>query len=67
MTCDDCDPLLWALAAGELDGEQCISVEQHVSRCPACQRRLDQVRGLRAAAEGLGDASPSLSLCLETK
>ena len=67
MTCEECDSLLWAFAAAELDGEKRVSVEQHVSRCPTCQRRLDEVRRLRAAAQDLADASPSLSLCLETK
>ena len=67
MTCENCDSQLWAFAAGELDGERHASVGQHVSHCPACQRRLDEVRRLTAAAQALADASPSLSLCLETK
>ena len=67
MTCEECDSLLWAFAAAELDGEQHACVDQHVSHCPVCRRRLDEVHRLAAAARTLADASPSLSLCLETK
>jgi len=67
MTCEECDDLLWPLAAGELEDGQMREVTVHVEQCTSCQDRLDEVRRLAAAAKALPHATPSRSLCLQTK
>lgn len=67
MTCEEYDALLWAFLAGELDQKQDALVRDHLTRCTSCQRRLEQVRSIAAAARTLPDEVPSQSLCLETK
>jgi ferric-dicitrate binding protein FerR (iron transport regulator) len=51
---------LWALAAGELDGERKAHVEAHVAACAACAAELKQVEAARARLHSAREVRPEV-------
>jgi len=62
MTCAECEPLIGALADGELSPVQADAVSSHLANCPACGAVLVTIRELGNAVRKLPVSSPPADL-----
>ena len=64
MSCDVLYEDLAALASGDLDEADRARLEQHVSQCPRCRRRLAALQKADAALQALPPVRPTASAVL---
>ena len=62
MTCAECQPLIGALADGELSPVQAEAVSSHLLSCPSCGAALASIRELGDAVRKLPASSPPADL-----
>ena len=51
MNCNDAQNLIQAYADAELDAASILELERHLSSCPACTQKLDDILNLRSAVK----------------
>jgi anti-sigma factor RsiW len=61
MNCQQAQPLLSAYADGELDAQNAMELERHISQCAECAERRRGIQTLRSAfqSQGLYECAPS--------
>lgn len=62
MNCDDIDRQMEAMLDGALDQQAERSIKTHLSFCPTCQSKWEQLKGLRSLLQKTTTSAPSEAL-----